>query len=343
MGCRPYSRLQAGGLLLLAQIMLLAASCSQGNAAGARPHRVCQAPSDVPAPIAGGTFLMGEDDVYAEEGPVRRTTVGPFLIDRHEVTNRQFAEFVKATGYVTVAERPVDPAQFKIPAEQIPAQMLKPGAAVFSPPKTASSRYVDWWKYVPGASWRRPNGPQGPAAKPQEPVVDLGWPDMEAYARWKHGRLPTEAEWEFAAGAGRAATNGQPGPDRANTWQGVFPAFDEGSDGFKGVSPVGCFAANAFGLYDMIGNTWEWTQDWYTPRHPDEKQKACCVPRNPRGGPADGSFAAGPGVQIPRKVLKGGSHLCAPNYCQRYRPAARYPHPVDTSTTHIGFRCAADA
>jgi formylglycine-generating enzyme required for sulfatase activity len=325
--------MRAFGLAVVAALVTV--SCSHKDGDAARPQVACKAPADGAVPIAGGAFAMGQGGIYAEEGPVRQTTVRAFAIDRHEVTNRQFAEFVKATGYVTLAERPVDLAQFDLPVDRIPPEMLKPGAAVFSPPKAPPAQYMDWWKYGPGANWKRPYGPAGAAAVADEPVVNLGWRDMEAYARWKHGRLPTEAEWEFAARAGEPPANGQPGPERANTWQGAFPALDQGSDGFKGIAPAGCFAANAFGLYDMIGNVWEVTADFYRPgRDPGDRD-------NPRGPDENTAYdPASPG--FPSHVMKGGSYLCAPNYCQRYRPAARQGRDPGLGANNVGFRLAYD-
>lgn len=278
---------------------------------------------------------MGENDVYAEEGPVRPTTVTGFWIDPHEVTNRQFAQFVAATGYVTLAEKPVDAKLFKVPPQQIPPDMLKPGSAVFTPPAKPSTRYADWWRYVPGASWKKPYGPAGPDAVSQEPVVHLGWQDMAAYARWRGGRMPTEAEWEFAAGAGQTARNVQPAPDQANTWQGAFPTLNEGSDGFKGIAPVGCFHANANGLYDMIGNVWEVTADLYRPGHDPQDRD------DPRGPDENAAYdPLNPGFVS--HVMKGGSYLCAPNYCQRYRPAARQGRDPSMGASNVGFRLVYD-
>lgn len=295
----------------------------------------CVTPEDAPVHLAGGTFEMGSDLVYAEEGPVRETRVDGFWIDRHEVTNRQFAEFVAATGYVTVAEKPVDPALFAVPADEIPPDLLKPGSAVFTPPAQPSNRYADWWKYVPGTYWRKPYGPDGPDAVPGEPVVHLGWDDMLAYAGWRGGRMPTEAEWEYAAKGNEAASTEQPGPDEANSWQGVFPAKNLETDGFKGIAPVGCFAPNANGLYDMVGNVWEVTADFYRPGHdPDERD-------NPRGPGEDAAFdPLNPGFAS--RVMKGGSYLCAPNYCQRYRPESRQGRDTGLGASNVGFRLAYD-
>jgi formylglycine-generating enzyme len=321
--------------LLLAVLGLGAVSCSHQSNQAIGPQIACLAPPDTPVRIAGGKFLMGENDVYAEEGPARETSVNGFWIDPHEVTNRQFSEFVGTTGYVTQAEKPVDPKLFKVPASQIPPDMLKPGSAVFTPPAKPSTRYTDWWKYVPGASWKKPYGPGGPDAVPQEPVVHLGWDDMVAYAKWKHGRLPTEAEWEFAASAGKPSVNVQPAADQANTWQGAFPVVNEGTDGFKGIAPVGCFHANANGLYDMVGNVWEVTADFYRPGH-DPKDND-----NPRGPDENSAYDPfNPGFAS--HVIKGGSYLCAPNYCQRYRPAARQGRDPGMGASNVGFRLAYD-
>jgi sulfatase modifying factor 1 len=282
--------------------------------------------------IAGGSFAMGQAGVYAEEGPVRTVTVSPFWMDRTEVTNAQFARFVAATGYVTVAEKPVDAATFGVPPEQIPSDMLKPGSAVFTQPERPSNRYTDWWAYVPGASWKKPYGPTGPDQRPDEPVVHLAYADMEVYAKWRGGRLPTEAEWEFAAKAGTPEYTAQ--PDEANTWQGVFPVANENTDGFKGIAPVGCFAANPLGLYDMIGNAWEMTSDFYAPGY-DAKTSL----RDPKGPSENDAYdPANPG--LPSRVIKGGSYLCAPNYCRRYRPAARTGRDSGMGASNVGFRVA---
>lgn len=296
----------------------------------------CSAPPSGRVAIPGGRFMMGSDAVYAEEGPPRETLVDAFWIDPHEVTNRQFAAFVAATGHVTLAEKPVDPAQFGVPASQIPAHMLEPGSAVFTPPDKPSRNYADWWDYVPGASWKKPYGPNGPDAVPDQPVVHLGWEDMQAYAAWAGGRLPTEAEWEFAASAGAAGSTAQPGPDAANSWQGVFPVVNEGTDGFKGIAPVGCFSPNAFGLYDMVGNVWEVTADFYRPGH---DPNAATNPRGP--SESDAYDPLNPG--FPSRVMKGGSYLCAPNYCQRYRPESRQGRDPGLGASNVGFRLAYDS
>lgn len=285
--------------------------------------------------VPGGSFVMGDDPRYPEEGPPRTVTVKGFWINAHEVTNAEFATFVEATGYKTMAER--NPPQ--LPGA--PPEMLVPGSAVFNTPSQQDPR---WWRWVAGAQWRHPSGPkESIAGRDREPVVQIAWQDAEAYARWAGKQLPSEAQWEYAARGGAATlqepvdTKGQP---QANYYQGVFPVKNLNTDGYVGRAPVGCFKPNNFGLYDMIGNVWEWTTDWYSTQHEADAPKACCVPENPRGGPEANSYDPNqPNIKIPRKVLKGGSHLCAPSYCRRYRPAARHAEAVDTSTSHVGFRC----
>lgn len=298
-------------------------------------QKTCAPVADTPVHIKAGSFAMGQDAIYAEEGPIRQTRVNAFWIDPHEVTNRQFAEFVAATSYVTVAEKPVDPGLFNVPADHIPPDMLKPGSAVFTPPKTQSNHYYDWWEYLPGASWRKPYGPNGPDAQENEPVVHLAWPDMIAYADWRGGRIPTEAEWEYAASAGGAKTTQQPAADAANSWQGAFPVQNDGSDGFKGIAPVGCFQPNSFGLYDMVGNVWEVTSDYFRPGH-DPKDND-----NPRG-PSENSAYDPANPDFPSRVMKGGSYLCAPNYCQRYRPESRQGRDTGMGASNVGFRLVYD-
>jgi formylglycine-generating enzyme len=297
-------------------------------------------------PITGGTFRMGSDKHYPEEAPAHRVTVDPFFIDKTPVTNRQFKAFVKATGHVTFAQIPPDPNDYP---GALP-HMLYAGSLVFSPP----SRQVDllnwgeWWTFLKGADWRHPYGPKTNINHlDNHPVVHVSFADALAYARWAGKDLPTEAEWEFAARGGldsaEYAWGGEftpGGKHQANTWQGEFPRQNLHEDGFERTSPVMAFPPNGYGIYDMIGNVWEWTSDWYSPKHEADAPKACCIPVNPRGGREDTSYdGCLPEIRIPRKVLKGGSHLCAANYCRRYRPAARHPEPVDTSTSHVGFRC----
>ena len=296
--------------------------------------------------VSGGTFVMGSDKHYPEEAPAHRVSVSSFWIDRTPVTNREFRKFVNATGHVTLAELPPDPKDYP---NALP-HMLKPASLVFTPPDHPVDLRVwtQWWTFKFGANWRRPFGPRSSLSGLNEhPVVHVAYRDAEAYARWAGKELPTEAEFEFAARGGLndaefawgdELTPG--GRQMANTWQGMFPSENLKLDGYQHTSPVTAFPANGYGVHDMIGNVWEWTSDWYSDRHEADAAKACCVPENPRGGPEAASYdPALPNIVIPRKVLKGGSHLCAPNYCRRYRPAARHAEPVDTSTNHVGFRC----
>jgi formylglycine-generating enzyme len=296
--------------------------------------------------IAGGTFRMGSDQHYAEEAPVHRVSVDDFWIDRAPVTNREFRKFVNATGHVTVAELPPDPKDYP---GALP-QMLKAGSLVFTPPKGPVDlrNWPSWWALKRGANWRRPYGPRSSiSGLDDHPVVHVALRDVEAYAKWAGKELPTEAEWEFAARGGLDGAEfawgnefAPQGRQMANTWQGEFPRENLRSDGFERTSPVTRFPPNGYGVYDMIGNVWEWTTDWYTTKHEADASKACCIPQNPRGGNEEQSFdPAQPQIKIPRKVVKGGSHLCAPNYCRRYRPAARHPQPIDSSMSHAGFRC----
>jgi formylglycine-generating enzyme required for sulfatase activity len=296
--------------------------------------------------IPGGTFRMGSDRHYPEEAPVHRVTVDGFWMDRTPVTNREFRRFVGATGYATVAERKPDPRDYP---GALP-EMLKAGSLVFTPPDypVSLSDWSQWWAFTFGATWRRPYGPKSSIkGLDDHPVVHVAYEDATAYAAWAGKSLPTEAEWECAARGGldgaEFAWGDEFTPDgrhMANTWQGVFPFQNKREDGYERTSPVTAFAPNGYGVHDMIGNVWEWTSDWYTPKHPNDAPKACCIPENPRGGrEADSYDPRQPQIRIPRKVLKGGSHLCAPNYCRRYRPAARHAQPVDTSSSHIGFRC----
>jgi formylglycine-generating enzyme required for sulfatase activity len=289
---------------------------------------------------------MGSDKHYPEERPAHRVSVDGFWIDRYPVTNARFERFVAATNHVTFAEIPPDPRDYP---GALP-HMLYAGSLVFVKPEgpVDRSNIGNWWQYMRGADWRHPQGPSSSIhGKAEHPVVHVTYADAETFARWEGRELPTEAEWEFAARGGFEGATYAWGDEflpgerhMANTWQGEFPWRNLVSDGYEGTSPVGVYPPNGYGLYDMIGNVWEWTTDWYEPRHQGEATKACCVPRNPRGGREDHSYDPSQAeIRIPRKVLKGGSHLCAPNYCRRYRPAARFPEPVDTSTCHVGFRC----
>jgi formylglycine-generating enzyme len=292
--------------------------------------------------LPGATFLMGSEDFYPEEAPVREVTVDGFWIDSHTVTNREFSRFVRKTGYVTVAERPLPPGDFP-EAAQTP-----PGAMVFRPAKgpVNLSDWRQWWDYVPGAYWRHPEGPGSSVESRQDhPVVQVSFEDAEAYAAWAGKRLPTEAEWEYAARGGLASKpfvwgdEMEPGgKPAANSWQGEFPWQNLRADGYERSAPVGQFPANGFGLYDMAGNVWEWTTTWYSAR-PEVPQSPCCAGSTTREGSLDPNY---PTVRIPRKVVKGGSFLCAPNYCLRFRPAARSPQTIDSGMSHLGFRCVAD-
>jgi formylglycine-generating enzyme required for sulfatase activity len=294
--------------------------------------------------IPAATFRMGSDHHYPEEAPAHVVTVDSFWMDRYAVTNRDFDRFVRATRYVTLAERPVDPALY--PGAQ--PELLAPSSVVFvKPPGRVDLRNVyNWWQYLPGADWRHPRGPRSSLQGLWDhPVVHVAFEDAAAYATWAGKELPSEAEWELAARGGldgaefvwgdELAPNGEL---RANTWQGEFPWQNTQDDGYEWTAPVGSFPPNGYGLHEMAGNVWEWTTDWYSSNH-EGGASACCAPTNPRGGRLEDSFDAAQAIKIPRKVMKGGSYLCAPNYCRRYRPAARMAQPVDTSTCHLGFRC----
>jgi len=296
--------------------------------------------------ISGGEFRMGSDVRYAEEAPSHLVSVDGFWIDRTPVTNQQFKAFVKATGYVTVAQITPDPKDYP---GALP-HMLYAGSLVFSPPPAIANLrdWSQWWTFMKGADWRHPYGPKTNInVLDSHPVVHVAFADALAYARWAGKDIATEAEWELAA---RGGLDGEEyawgnalmpgGKHLANIWQGNFPIQNLCEDGFERTSPVKAFPPNGYGIHDMIGNVWEWTSDWWSSKHEAGAPKACCVPQNPRGGGEEASYdPAQPRVRIPRKVLKGGSHLCAPNYCRRYRPAARHAEPVDTSTSHVGFRC----
>jgi sulfatase modifying factor 1 len=296
--------------------------------------------------ISGGTFQMGSDRHYADEAPAHRVTVDGFWLDRAPVTNREFRNFVAATGHVTLAEMTPDLNDYP---GALP-NMLRAASLVFNPPKHVvdTNNWNRWWTFKFGANWRRPYGPRSSISGLHDhPVVHVAYRDALAYAKWAGKDLPTEAEWEFAARGGLNGTEfawgdefTPGGKQMANTWQGAFPHENLKLDGYERTSPVTAFPPNGYGVYDMIGNVWEWTTDWYSTTHEADAPKACCIPTNPRGGREAASYdPCLPDIKIPRKVLKGGSHLCAPNYCRRYRPAARHPEPVDTSTSHVGFRC----
>lgn len=299
--------------------------------------------------IPAGTFTMGSDRFYPEEAPTRRVFVDAFLIDRAPVTNREFAAFVEATGYTTLAEIAPDPKDYP----GMSPEMGRAGSLVFR--KTASpvdtSNVANWWQFTFGADWKHPLGPDEDVESLglwDHPVVQVAYADAQAYAEWAGKDLPTEAEFEYAARGGLDGADYAWGDElapggamMANYWQGLFPFANQLLDGWERTSPVGTFPANGYGLVDMIGNTWEWTQDWWSDRPELPRGSgSCCKLENPRGARLRDSYdPAQPRIRIGRKVIKGGSHLCAANYCQRYRPAARHPEAIDTSTSHIGFRC----
>lgn len=293
--------------------------------------------------LDGGTFMMGAEDQYTEEGTIREVTVSPFWIGRTEVTNAQFRDFVEATGYVTLAESGLSEEDYP----DMPADLRQPGSMVFSMPVEVdgTTDVTQWWSFVPGATWRQPAGPGSSIdGLDNHPVVQVAVEDAEAYAAWREARLPTEAEWEFAARGGLAGATFAWGevykPDgtwMANNWQGMFPTGDLGLDGHLGTAPVGSFEANGYGLSDMIGNVWEYASDWWVPGHPEIAQV------DPKGPPVELAARFSHPAVGARKVVKGGSWLCAPNFCARYRPSARQPQDRGLGTNHIGFRIARDA
>jgi formylglycine-generating enzyme len=303
--------------------------------------------TDTMVRIPGGEFAMGSDEFYPDEAPVRRVRVEAFLIDPYQVTNDQYAAFVEATGYVTVAEKHPPPELY--PGAN--PEDLVPGSLVFTMTKGPVDlrNYRNWWAWTRGAQWRHPAGPDSDLdGLGDHPVVHVAYEDAMAYCSWAGGVLPSEAEWEFAARGGLDGKRfvwGDEDPQEteplANTWQGRFPYENTEVDGYTRTSPVGTFPPNGYGLYDMAGNVWEWTDDWYTEKPGSllDGSHTCCAPPDPRGATVDASFDRRQmETPIPRKVLKGGSHLCTPQYCYRYRPAARQPQMIDTGMSHLGFR-----
>ena len=316
---------------LAASLLVTALLAACDEKAGSQVAAACLNTSVSAMAIPAGTFTMGAAGRYQEEGPPVEKTVKGFDIDAHEVTNAQFRAFVEDTGYVTVAERVPDPADY--PA--IPVDKLVAGSAVFVPPTDRSQGFnpLSWWRFVPGANWRHPQGPESDIkGKDHLPVVHVAYEDALAYAAWAGRALPTEAQWEYAARGGLEgkayAWGDKRAPDgkmMANSWQGIFPVQNTEEDGFRGVAPVGCFPPNGYGLYDMIGNVWEWTRSPYRPTHV-----------SPARVTEEGYDPRQPGVPV--RTIKGGSFLCASNYCMRYRPAARHAQETGLGTDHIGFR-----
>jgi formylglycine-generating enzyme required for sulfatase activity len=294
--------------------------------------------------VPGGTFRMGSARFYPEERPVREVAVDGFWIDRHPVTVAEFQRFVRETGHVTWAEQDPDPALYP----DADPELVVPGSLVFQPTTgpVDLDDYRNWWRWVPGAAWTHPEGPgSGIGGRERHPVTHVAHSDAAAFAAWAGKRLPTEAEWEYAARGGLDGATFTWGNEHAprgrmmaNTWQGEFPWQNLLTDGYAGTSPVEKFPPNGYGLHDMAGNVWEWTEDYFV--QSGTSAPRCCVPRDPRVSTAP---PLADGERFPRKVIKGGSHLCAPNYCLRYRPAARQGEAVDTSTSHIGFRCILNA
>jgi formylglycine-generating enzyme required for sulfatase activity len=293
--------------------------------------------------VPAGEFWMGTDEPSMTDArPLHRVYVDGFWMDRTEVTNESFARFVEKTGYKTVAERPLDPKDFP----NVPPEALVPGSIVFSPPSQAVplSNHLAWWSYVPGATWRTPEGPKSNVdGRAQHPVVHVAYEDAAAYCRWAGKRLPTEAEFERAARGGldrkRFAWGEEMKPGgkpQANTFQGHFPDRNTKEDGHAGTAPVASYPANPFGLHDLSGNVWEWCSDWYRPDTYAKDAAAGDVVKNPHG-PSDSFDPAEPG--IPKRVQRGGSFLCNDSYCSRYVPGGRGKGAIDSGTTHIGFRC----
>jgi sulfatase modifying factor 1 len=299
--------------------------------------------------VPGGTFTMGSDDFYQEERPAHRVAVHSFWMDERPVTVVEFRRFVKETGYVTVAETAPDAREFP---DADPEQLV-PGSLVFTPPPgpVGMEDFRAWWSWVPMAQWRHPEGPDSTlVGRDLHPVTHVAYADAWAYAAWAGKQLPTEAEWEYAARGGLEGATYAWGDEfsprgrmMANTWQGDFPVHNELLDGYERTSPVGSFPPNGYGLVDMTGNVWEWTAQDYTNSHrvaaesadADRRPGGCCAPHRTRHA----AVASTDRPESQAKVIKGGSHLCAPNYCLRYRPAARQLQTVDTSTSHLGFRC----
>jgi sulfatase modifying factor 1 len=321
-------------LLTLASICLMVLTSGSLAVPSALAASAC--PSDM-VHIPGGTFTMGSDNTdFVEEKIAEDVTVSSFCIEPHEVTNAQFAKFVDATGYVTVAERPLSQEQFP----DLTDEERAPGSLVFQPPEEGIQQvaYLSWWHWQPGANWRHPFGSDSDIqGKADHPVVHIAYEDAEAYAEWRDRQLPTEAQWEYAARGGNdewTYTWGeQYSAKQANTWQGLFPFFNTQEDGHLGTAPAMSFPPNGYGLYDMTGNVWELTATWFTVDH-----DVMAHQQDPTGPTQDVSYDPKKPMDGAMHVIKGGSYLCAKNYCSRYRPAARESQALDTGTTHVGFR-----
>lgn len=312
-----------------------AAAIAESNA----PHTFLGSDDAHMVYIKGGTFRMGVEG-FADASPVHEVTLDGFWMDEHEVTNAQFARFVAATGYQTVAERPLDPRDFP----DVPLDVLQPGSAVFTPPSAGVNldHHLQWWRYVAGASWRQPEGPgSGIKGRENEPVVHIAYEDAEAFAKWAGKRLPREAEWEYAARSGNVVSKYYWGDELkpggkwlANVYQGNFPMKDSAEDGYRGVAPVKSYQPNAFGLYDMDGNVWEWCADYYRPDYYKDSPS-----KNPKG-PTDSYDPMEPGAV--KRVQRGGSFLCNEQYCERYIAGSRGKGEVSSGSNNLGFRCVSD-
>ncbi len=322
-------------ILPVTAALLLALTAAQKSFAQAASDDSCLNEPAGQVWVNEAEFIMGDNSHYPEEGPAHKVSVRGFWIDAHEVSNAQFATFVDATHYVTVAERIPNPADW--PAD-VPEDFLKPGSVLFTPPEPGQAA-TNWWSWVPGTDWRHPDGPGSSIrGKDLYPVVHVAYEDAQAYANWAGRSLPTEAQFELAArgksnavfpwGGNELAPHGQ---HQANTWQGNFPMNNNAEDGHQGLAPVGCFGANDYGAYDLIGNVWEWTSNWYYPTHNQDDSN------NPTGPTLEQSINSASSA-VPEKVIKGGSYLCAENYCLRFRPAAREAQDTGLGTSHIGFR-----
>jgi formylglycine-generating enzyme required for sulfatase activity len=295
--------------------------------------------------IPGGTFRMGSDDHYPEEGPVHDVTVDGFWMDDHQVTVQEFRRFVKATGHVTVAERPLEPADYP----DADPELLVPGSLVFRATRAPVDLrdYRNWWHWVPGTRWDRPEGPDTDVAtRDRHPVTHIAFEDATAFAAWAGKDLPTEAEWEFAARGGLSGALYPWGNEflrdghfMANTHQGHFPNEDTHADAHAGVAPVATYPPNGYGLYDVAGNVWEWTSDWYRPDYYEDLAGAGGVADNPKG-PDSSNDPSEPGV--PKRVHRGGSFLCTEQYCSRYMVGTRGKGEPSTGTNHLGFRLVRD-